>query len=99
MSIKPLIDPTPTISWNDGKVLMIDQTLLPLEESYIETDDFRVVCKAIYQLSIRGAPAIGVATICCNCCGRTVPIVVVGVIFVSLFTMVVMWAAGVMLFV
>jgi len=61
MSIKPLIDPTPTISWNDGKVLMIDQTLLPLEESYIETDDFRVVCKAIYQLSIRGAPAIGVA--------------------------------------
>ena len=61
MSVKPLIDPTPTISWNDGKVTMIDQTLLPLKESYIETDDFRIVCKAIFNLSIRGAPAIGVA--------------------------------------
>ena len=55
------IEPTPTISWIGDKVSMIDQTLLPLEESYIETDDFRVVCKAIYNLSIRGAPAIGVA--------------------------------------
>jgi methylthioribose-1-phosphate isomerase len=40
---------------------LIDQTKLPLEEEYIETDDYRVVCDAIYRLAIRGAPAIGVA--------------------------------------
>ena len=32
-----------------------------LEEEYIETDDYKVVCDAIYRLAIRGAPAIGVA--------------------------------------
>ena len=40
---------------------MIDQTQLPLAEEYIETNDYRVVCDAIYRLAIRGAPAIGVA--------------------------------------
>jgi methylthioribose-1-phosphate isomerase len=40
---------------------MIDQTRLPLDEEYIETDEYTVVCDAIYRLAIRGAPAIGVA--------------------------------------
>ena len=59
--MKTLIEITPTIEWNNGKVRLIDQTKLPLEEKYIETDDYRVVCDAIYRLAIRGAPAIGVA--------------------------------------
>ncbi|MDP7028050.1 MAG: S-methyl-5-thioribose-1-phosphate isomerase [Candidatus Marinimicrobia bacterium] len=59
--IEPLIDLTPTITWTDGRVKMIDQARLPLEEVYIVTDDYRVVMDAIYRLSIRGAPAIGVA--------------------------------------
>ena len=59
--MKTLIEITPTIEWNNGKVRLIDQTNLPLEEKYIETDDYRVVCDAIYRLAIRGAPAIGVA--------------------------------------
>ena len=59
--MKTLIEITPTIEWSNGKVRLIDQTKLPLEEKYIETDDYRVVCDAIYRLAIRGAPAIGVA--------------------------------------
>tara|TARA_Y100000590_G_scaffold344300_1_gene393674 strand:- start:4394 stop:5449 length:1056 start_codon:yes stop_codon:yes gene_type:complete len=59
--MKTLIDPTPTIEWNSNRVRLIDQTKLPLEEIYIETDDYQVVCEAIYRLAIRGAPAIGVA--------------------------------------
>ncbi len=59
--MKTLISLTPTIEWNNGLVKLIDQTKLPLEESYIETDDYKVVCDAIYRLAIRGAPAIGVA--------------------------------------
>ena len=59
--MKTLIEPTPTIEWNNGQIRLIDQTKLPLEESYIETDNYGVVCDAIYRLAIRGAPAIGVA--------------------------------------
>ena len=59
--MKTLIEITPTIEWKDNKVRLIDQTKLPLDEKYIETDDYRVVCDAIYRLAIRGAPAIGVA--------------------------------------
>lgn len=50
-----------TIWWKRGKVVLIDQTKLPLKEEYIETDDYRRVAEAIKVLSIRGAPAIGVA--------------------------------------
>ena len=56
-----LIPLTPTIKWENEKVVLIDQTKLPLEEVYIKTSDYREVCDAIYRLSIRGAPAIGVA--------------------------------------
>ena len=61
MNIKTLVPLTPTIEWKNDRVRLIDQTKLPLEEKYIETDDYRIVCDAIYRLAIRGAPAIGVA--------------------------------------
>ena len=44
-----------------NKLRFIDQTKLPLEENYIETDDHEVVADAIRRLIIRGAPALGVA--------------------------------------
>ena len=56
-----LVPLTPTIEWTDNKIKIIDQTKLPLEEKYIETDDYKEICDAIYNLAIRGAPAIGVA--------------------------------------
>lgn len=49
------------IEWIDGKVKLIDQTKLPLEEVYVETSDYQVVAEAIKTLKIRGAPAIGIA--------------------------------------
>jgi methylthioribose-1-phosphate isomerase len=61
MPLETLVPLTPTIIWEDHRVRLIDQTRLPLEEEYIETDDYHVICDAIYRLAIRGAPAIGVA--------------------------------------
>jgi methylthioribose-1-phosphate isomerase len=51
----------PTIEWQDGKVVMIDQRRLPLEEVYLEFSDEEGVARAIETMVIRGAPAIGVA--------------------------------------
>jgi methylthioribose-1-phosphate isomerase len=53
--------PVTSIDWVAEKVRFIDQTLLPLQELYIDTRDYRVVGEAIRVLKIRGAPAIGVA--------------------------------------
>jgi len=51
----------PTIEWKDGKVVMIDQRLLPHKEVYVTCLDHEQVAAAIEQMVIRGAPAIGVA--------------------------------------
>jgi len=51
----------PTIKWDNGKVVMIDQRKLPGEEVYVECTDFNQVAEAIETMVIRGAPAIGVA--------------------------------------
>ena len=62
MKTEILVTPTPTIEWTEGRVRLIDQTKLPLEEEYIETDDYTIVSDAILRLAIRGALAIGVAS-------------------------------------
>ncbi len=49
------------IEWLGGTVRFIEQTKLPSEEIYIETDDYRVIAEAIRKLRVRGAPLIGVA--------------------------------------
>lgn len=50
-----------TIQWLDGSVVMIDQTRLPLEETYVVCKSYLDVADAIRTMVIRGAPAIGVA--------------------------------------
>ncbi|OGL41249.1 MAG: S-methyl-5-thioribose-1-phosphate isomerase [Candidatus Schekmanbacteria bacterium RBG_13_48_7] len=50
-----------TVEWVDGKVVMIDQRLLPEEEVYNSYTDYHEVAEAIKSLVVRGAPAIGVA--------------------------------------
>jgi methylthioribose-1-phosphate isomerase len=50
-----------TIQWNHGAVVMIDQRRLPLEEVYVECKTYEEVAEAIRNMTIRGAPAIGVA--------------------------------------
>ena len=49
------------IEWLGDRLRIIDQTRLPLEEVYLELDDYRSVASAIRELKIRGAPAIGIA--------------------------------------
>lgn len=51
----------PTIAWQEGKVVMIDQRKLPLQEVYVECRDENEVAEAIENMVIRGAPAIGIA--------------------------------------
>jgi methylthioribose-1-phosphate isomerase len=50
-----------TIVWTDAGVVMIDQTRLPKEVTYVTCRDYREVAGAIRSMVIRGAPAIGVA--------------------------------------
>lgn len=51
----------PTIDWEDGDVVMIDQRRLPGREVYVRCRTAKDVAKAIQTMVIRGAPAIGVA--------------------------------------
>src|ERR1700736_4064592 len=49
------------IEWTDKGVVMLDQRRLPTEEISFTYTDYREVAKAIRDMVIRGAPAIGVA--------------------------------------
>ncbi|NOY64302.1 MAG: S-methyl-5-thioribose-1-phosphate isomerase [Nitrospirae bacterium] len=50
-----------SIEWKDNKVIILDQSKLPLEVEYIECTDYQTVADTIKSLKIRGAPAIGIA--------------------------------------
>jgi methylthioribose-1-phosphate isomerase len=50
-----------TIQWTPEGVVMIDQTKIPAEETYVTCTDSHQVAEAIRSMVIRGAPAIGVA--------------------------------------
>jgi methylthioribose-1-phosphate isomerase len=54
-------EPIVAISWKNNAVVLIDQRALPLEEIYLTCTDYRQVVEAIRNLTVRGAPAIGVA--------------------------------------
>jgi methylthioribose-1-phosphate isomerase len=49
------------IKWTEKGVVMLDQRRLPAEEVNYTYTDYREVAKAIREMVIRGAPAIGVA--------------------------------------
>jgi methylthioribose-1-phosphate isomerase len=50
-----------TVEWDNGVVNMIDQRLLPGTFEVAEFTDYREVARAIKEMYIRGAPAIGAA--------------------------------------
>jgi methylthioribose-1-phosphate isomerase len=50
-----------TIQWTDAGVVMIDQTRLPREQTFVTCRTYLEVADAIKTMVIRGAPAIGVA--------------------------------------
>ena len=49
------------IEWTDRGVLILDQRRLPAEEVHYTYTSYREVARAIREMVIRGAPAIGVA--------------------------------------
>ena len=49
------------IAWCDDHIRILDQTLLPAQEVYIESRNLETVADAIRRLAVRGAPAIGIA--------------------------------------
>ncbi len=49
-----------TVDWVNGKVVLIDQTRLPLEHRVVECTTYEEVAEAIRSMKVRGAPAIGV---------------------------------------
>ncbi len=51
----------PTLEWTTEGVRFLDQTRLPLEETYVLATDYRQVADVITTMVVRGAPAIGVS--------------------------------------
>jgi len=50
-----------TIDWNDGRVAILDQTLLPEREEVVYLNCVDDLIDAIQRLAVRGAPALGAA--------------------------------------
>src|SRR5215468_5002846 len=50
-----------TVEWTDEGVMMIDQRVLPAREIYPVFKTYEEVARAIEDMVVRGAPAIGVA--------------------------------------
>ena len=49
------------VFWRDGAVVLLDQRRLPEQEVWTAYDDWRDVARAISEMEVRGAPAIGCA--------------------------------------
>src|SRR6266540_4175860 len=50
-----------TVFWEDNQVKMIDQRILPGRFEIVSYQDHKSVAKAITDMVVRGAPAIGAA--------------------------------------
>src|SRR5690242_12778451 len=65
-------EPVATIRWSggiEGHLVLLDQTRLPAETVFLECRRVEEVWQAIKRLSVRGAPAIGVAAAYGVCVG------------------------------
>src|ERR1700678_1541923 len=51
----------PTLEWLPTGVNFLDQTKLPLEETYVLATDYKQVATVIRDMIVRGAMAIGVS--------------------------------------
>ena len=51
----------PTLKWEGDALRLLDQRALPLETKYRICRDYEEVAAAIEDMTVRGAPAIGVA--------------------------------------
>jgi len=53
--------PIPTLEWKHDRLILLDQRRLPSSESYIQCASVEELAEAIRTLTVRGAPAIGIA--------------------------------------
>jgi methylthioribose-1-phosphate isomerase len=49
------------IDWRDGALYLLDQRILPFEETWIAYTSAAGVAEAIRSMVVRGAPAIGIS--------------------------------------
>jgi methylthioribose-1-phosphate isomerase len=56
--LEPSVRP---FEWRGDALVLLDQTLLPAEERYLEARDPEAVADAIARLAVRGAPLLGIA--------------------------------------
>lgn len=50
-----------TVDWQDDQVVLIDQKVIPWELVTVYLSDYQAVARAIQDMTVRGAPAIGAA--------------------------------------
>lgn len=55
------------IRWEGNTLYLLDQTRLPVQEDRIAYTDFRAVARAITDMVVRGAPAIGITAAYAYC--------------------------------
>jgi methylthioribose-1-phosphate isomerase len=56
-----VMDEIRAIAWRERRLRLLDQRKLPFEESYLECETAEQVARAIRDMVVRGAPAIGIA--------------------------------------
>jgi len=54
------IHPDNAVVWSDQKLYLLDQRVLPLETRFVVCDSAAATAKAIRDMVVRGAPAIGI---------------------------------------
>ncbi|MFC0473343.1 S-methyl-5-thioribose-1-phosphate isomerase [Halalkalibacter kiskunsagensis] len=53
--------PIRSVQWNKDKITLLDQRLLPQKIEYLTLSSIEDIWDAIFELKVRGAPAIGIA--------------------------------------
>lgn len=59
--MKHVMEALRSVKWEDGALVILDQTKLPGVTEFIKLDKVEDVWDAIFHLKVRGAPAIGIA--------------------------------------
>jgi methylthioribose-1-phosphate isomerase len=59
--MKKVMEALRSVKWEDNGLIILNQTKLPGETEFIRLENIEDVWEAIFQLKVRGAPAIGIA--------------------------------------
>ena len=59
--MKPAAEVPPAVRWKRGRLWLLDQRKLPATVRYVEQTSAAGVARAIANMTVRGAPAIGIA--------------------------------------